>query len=388
MKIVITNTTEVGIQLKADDDIYAAPPASFPAKLLAFLYHRFLHFAGSDESGMIIIPTELITDNAIKLKQILIELAYINNLDAFFIKWLDEANDFCNSLVDRIVPGDLPKEEQLNFESMAGYTDELTIMSEPYSLWAIETANKKTIEALSFSKADSSIIIAPHINKYRELKLRLLNATHTVCCGLAHLSGFVYVCNAMQNESFRNFIMNLMLNEIVPSITSNYITEEEAKVFAHTVAERFSNPFIHHKWISIAVQYTAKFRMRVIPLLKKYYETRNEFPQCIMAGFAAYIFFMKAVKKNNNYYSGNISNMEYKIEDDKANWFYEVWKNNDENTIAEAVTFEKEIWESDLDAFDNLSGALQTYIHKLQNKNPEQVTQYISQLNYTSSIHS
>jgi tagaturonate reductase len=41
MEVVISNTTEVGIALKADDTINDTPPISFPGKLLAFLYSRY-----------------------------------------------------------------------------------------------------------------------------------------------------------------------------------------------------------------------------------------------------------------------------------------------------------------------------------------------------------
>src|SRR3569833_452311 len=59
MQIIISNTTEVGIQL-VKDDVRHHPPKSFPGKLLALLYERFNAFGGSEHSGMIIVPTELI----------------------------------------------------------------------------------------------------------------------------------------------------------------------------------------------------------------------------------------------------------------------------------------------------------------------------------------
>src|SRR5436305_8871225 len=69
MQVIISNTTEVGIQL-VNDDIRRHPPTSFPGKLLAFLYERFKAFGGSAHSGMVIIPTELIPDNGKKLESI------------------------------------------------------------------------------------------------------------------------------------------------------------------------------------------------------------------------------------------------------------------------------------------------------------------------------
>ena len=66
MQLIISNTTEVGI-VPSDDDIHAAPPPSFPGKLLAFLYERYKAFKGSDESGMVIVPTELIGSSNAKV---------------------------------------------------------------------------------------------------------------------------------------------------------------------------------------------------------------------------------------------------------------------------------------------------------------------------------
>ena len=158
-------------------------PVSFPGRVLDFLLARYHAFNGSSASGMVILPTELIPDNGIKLKSIILELASLKKLPATFINWINDENDFCNSLVDCIVPGKLPALEHAKTEEQLGYRDELMIMSEPYRLWAIETSRQKTKEILSFSHTDAAVVLAPDINKFRELKLRLLNGTHTFSCG-------------------------------------------------------------------------------------------------------------------------------------------------------------------------------------------------------------
>ena len=89
IQVIISNTTEVGIVLDADDDLQASPPRSFPAKLLAFLYKRYRVFNGDPSKGMVIIPTELITDNGAKLEAIIEELAHQNNLEYAFMDWLE-----------------------------------------------------------------------------------------------------------------------------------------------------------------------------------------------------------------------------------------------------------------------------------------------------------
>ena len=158
LKIIISNTTEVGIQL-VQDDIRRHPPVSYPGKLLAFLYERYKAFQGSRQSGMLIVPTELIIDNGKKLESIVIELAHLNGLDGSFIDWLEKANRFCNSLVDRIVPGKPEADLKKAIENKLGYSDELLIMSEVYRLWAIE-GDEEVADVLSFAQADKGVVIA------------------------------------------------------------------------------------------------------------------------------------------------------------------------------------------------------------------------------------
>src|SRR5258706_1894462 len=147
MKIIVSNTTEIGITL-SNDDIHAMPPSSFPGKLLAFLYERYIAFKGNEESGMVIIPTELIVENGKILRSIVLELAAMNQLDDAFINWLQSANHFCNSLVDRIVPGKLSATDEKATEKELSYTDDLMIMAEPFCLWAIECADKNVKQIL------------------------------------------------------------------------------------------------------------------------------------------------------------------------------------------------------------------------------------------------
>ena len=105
LTLVLSNTTEVGITLDESDAITLNPPRSFPGKLTAFLHARFKFFNGATDKGLIIIPCELVDNNGDLLRDIVLRLAKKWELGAAFVYWLETANRFCNSLVDRIVPG-------------------------------------------------------------------------------------------------------------------------------------------------------------------------------------------------------------------------------------------------------------------------------------------
>jgi len=362
MKIVISNTTEVGIQL-VPDNINNEPPVSFPGKLLAFLFERFKAFNGSKESGMVIVPTELITDNGTKLESIVLELAHQNNLDFKFIEWLENHNTFCNSLVDRIVPGKPNAADTKKIETELGYEDELLTMSEVFRLWAIE-GDEKIKEALCFSKSDEGIIVTPDITLFKELKLRLLNGTHSFNCGLAFLSGFNITREAMNDAIYGKFTKELMHTEIAPAIPFA-IDKKVKEDFASRVFERFCNPFIEHQWQSITVQYTSKMKMRNIPLLQRHYELNDTVPVHMATGFAGFLLYMKAIKKEDarpdepvgrGKYFGKRNDKLYEIKDDSAEYFFQVWENNSPDKVAEIVMQNEELWEIDL---TKLPGLLQ-----------------------------
>lgn len=364
MQVVISNTTEVGI-VRSEDKITDNPPQSYPGKLLAFLHERYKAFNGSAESGMVIVPTELISDNADKLKDILLDLAIQNKLGWDFENWLKTANHFCKTLVDRIVPGKLPEAEQKAIENELGYEDGLMIMAEPFRLWAIESANEKVREILSFAKADKGIFIVPSIDKFKELKLRLLNGTHTISCGLAILAGFNTVKEAMADEDFANHVLKLMKEEIAPAVVNEDITYDEALAFAESVIDRFSNPFLEHQWQAITLNFTSKMQMRNIPLIRKYYALKNEVPQLTALGVAAYILFMNVAKDGGNYVA-SANRKTYPVQDEFAEILSEYWKNPEK--VVDNTLGDRRLWGKNLNNYPGFNAAVKSYVELLQNK--------------------
>jgi tagaturonate reductase len=338
LKIIISNTTEVGIVLEPEDNIKASPPASFPGKLLAFLYKRYKIFRGDKNKGFVIIPTELIPGNGEKLEAIVEELAHLNKMDYAFMEWLENCNHFCNSLVDRIVPGKLNEEQKARLN----YEDDLAIISESYSLWAIETSNEQIKATLSFSQASESVVFADSIERFRELKLRLLNGSHSFSCGLAYLAGFKTVKEAMEDKDFFSYIYKLMMEEIAPAITNENLSLQMAKEFASKVLDRYKNPFMEHQWLSICLQYSSKMAMRNIPVIINYLKKFGTVPEYMSLGFAAHILFMKSVKKGQTYY-GDLDGEKYAIEDNNAEYFSGKWAQL-KSACAKEILTDESIW--------------------------------------------
>jgi tagaturonate reductase len=324
---------------------------------LAFLYERWKAFKGSAESGMVIVPTELIVGNGDLLKEIVFKQANSNALEPEFIEWLSKHNQFCNSLVDRIVPGKPDKEIIEELQKKFGYEDNLMVLSEVYRLWAIQ-GDEHVRKVLSFAKADSGVIIEKDIEIYRELKLRMLNGTHSLQCGMAYLLGFRTVKDVMSNGYLSRIITNLMLGEMSLAIPYK-IDAKTRDRFGRMVLDRFRNPFLNHKLLDITVQYTAKMKMRNIPILLQYYKEFGKAPELFAMGFAAYLQFMHGVKEVNGTYYGESNGEYYPINCNFAPYFYEAWEAGFD---LEKVLANVSLWGVDLTKLDGFTDAVRKYL--------------------------
>ncbi|WP_432712120.1 tagaturonate reductase [Pedobacter sp.] len=365
-QVVISNTTEVGIAY-VEESITQQPPASFPAKLLAVLFERFKKYEGSTEGALVVIPTELVPDNGKKLASIVQDLAAFNQLGEAFNSWMTANVEFCNSLVDRIVPGKPDQATLTALETELGYSDNLLAMVEPYSLWAIE-GSEKAASILSFSQTDPGVVITNDIQRFRELKVRLLNGTHTLSCGIAVLSAIDTVKNGMKDENLKTYIQRLMEQEIGPAIPYE-INEADTQAFAKVVTDRFANPYIEHLWINITVQYTMKMKIRILPVLENYFKINHTIPAYMAFGFAAFLAFMKSEERDGKYF-GNYGGVEYPINDDSAAYFHEkqVVATSEESYIRQIMK-DSAFWGLDLQSLTGFT---------------EQVTKYYLEIKETS----
>lgn len=280
IEYIISNTTESGIV--EVDEALTDIPKSFPGRLTALLYSRFLHFAGNPNNGWIILSTELIDNNADKLKEIVISIATKSNLSAAFVEWIENSNHFCNTLVDRIVPG---RVDTSDWE----YEDELAIAVEPFNLWAIEVKHATLKEKITFAAANPGISLMDSIQNIKELKLRLLNATHTLLCPIAIIARHALVRESLNDPSIEKWTRNLMHTEINQHLLTKGIPGGTINEFASVLIDRFKNPFIDHQWQAIFQNSTQKWIQRVIPILHSWNTSHTTSSAAIALSMACYL---------------------------------------------------------------------------------------------------
>lgn len=283
-RFIVSNTTEAGIDFDESCNFDDKPCASFPGKLTQLLYRRFELGFG----GFIILPCELIDKNGDELKSCVIRYAKHWQLGEKFISWLTNENTFANTLVDRIVTG-YPADETAEKYPEDKFLD----TAEIFHLWVIEGDFEKE---LPLKKAGFNIVWTDDAKPHKKIKVRILNGAHTSLVAGALLSGIETVGEAMSDETASAFLSKAMAEEILPTIGET----DESKAFASSVFDRFRNPFIQHKWRSIALNSVSKFAVRVLPTILEYKEKTGEYPLLLTLSLANLIYFYKNEKPEDN----------------------------------------------------------------------------------------
>ncbi len=351
MRFIISNTTEAGIKFSVSDTIEKKPPHEFPAKLTIWLHHRFQHFNGQKDKGCIILPCELIEQNGDVLKSTILQYASHWELGTEFIHWIEEANYFCNTLVDRIVSG-YPDERSKEILKEIGYRDSLLVAGEDYHSWIIQGEDIVQTE-LPFSKTNLNVQFVEDSTDYREMKVRILNGAHTAMVPIGYLSGLRTVKEVMDDTLVSTFINDLLSQEIGPTLKN--FPKDVVDEFIHETLDRFRNPTLKHFLISISLNSTSKFVARLLPTLKDCIKNNRQLPKRIV--FALSCLF--------RFYQGTYNNENIALNDnpEALESFSKHWKShqNESITYLQMVSYllrDTTIWGENLDTINGLSEAI------------------------------
>ncbi|AVK50800.1 altronate oxidoreductase [Clostridium sp. MF28] len=358
LRFIVSNTTEAGIAFDENDTLNGGCQKSYPGKLTAFLYHRFNAFNGDDSKGFIIIPCELIDRNGEKLKEIVLKYAEVWNLGQDFIDWINNANTFCCSLVDRIVPG-YPRDTIDEVREELGYDDNLVDVGEIFHLWVIE-GPQSIKDELPIEKAGLNVKVVDDMTPYRTRKVRILNGPHTAMVPVAYLYGLETVGEAVDHEVIGRYVHDVIYDEIIETLD---LPHEELVEFADAIIERFQNPYVKHYLMSIALNSLSKYKTRDLPSLTEYLKRKGTLPKKLVFSLASLIEF----------YKGKRGDEDIQLADDEEilELFKKLWEKYDGtkeglNKIVTSVLAYEKNWGSNLNEIPNLADEISRYLEIIE----------------------
>ena len=290
--VVVSNSTEAGIEYVDCAKPAGKCPASFPAKLCAWLAERHSAFGADAERGVIVLPFELIDDNADRLREIVSRHARDWGLDESFNAWLDTACVFANTLVDRIVtqPTTVQRDEIAELANAGLADDRLQTCSESFHLLAIEAqgdGEARARRSLPLDRAALSVLWTRDLAPIRERKIRILNGSHMFLAFLGPERGCATVRDAYQHPELGPELRRVVREEIIESMLTDDSVESERmrrelEEYAESVLARFDNPQLEHALESIRLEARKKMKARILPSILGFKARHDRLPDGLM----------------------------------------------------------------------------------------------------------
>ena len=160
--------------------------------------------------------------------------AFANQQSPDLGQWIEANVAFPNSMVDRITPSTTPADIQMVREQF-GVDDAWPVVAEPFLQWVVEDnfcAGRPDWESVG-------VQMTSDVKPYEMMKLRLLNASHSLLGYLGSLLGYTYSSEAMDDPQVRQAVERLM-DEVSPTLPP--LPGIHLNSYKQTLLERFANP--------------------------------------------------------------------------------------------------------------------------------------------------
>lgn len=316
-------------------------PHSAPGILVEALHRR-------RERGLpafTVLSCDNIPDNGHVVKNAVLDMAA--KRDPQLASWIAEHVSFPGTMVDRIVPA-ATDASLAEITRELGVEDPCAISCEPFIQWVIEdnfVAGRPDWGSVGAQLVDDVL-------PWEEMKLRMLNGSHSFLAYLGYLAGYAHISDCMQDASYRRAARHLMMAEQAPTLR---ISGVDLGAYADSLIARFSNPALQHRTWQIAMDGSQKLPQRLLDGIRIHLKQGSRWP-LLALGVAAWMRYVSGVDDMGN---------AIDIRDPLAEKIRAIVEtSHDENRVAALLTLQ-EIFGSDLPANPQFVQAVEEAWHSL-----------------------
>ena len=198
--------------------------------------------------------------------------------------WIEDHVRFPSTMVDRIVPA-TTAEDRAEVATALGLVDEGAVVTEPFAQWAIEDAFAGPRPAWERAGA----ILTADVEPYEQIKLRLLNGSHSALAYLGALAGYELISDALR--PFEPVLRALMADDAAPTLTVPDGIDLSA--YADEVLARFANRAVRYLTLQVASDGSQKLPQRLLGTALDRRRAGAE-PQLAALGVAAWMRVVSA----------------------------------------------------------------------------------------------
>ncbi|MFE8153797.1 fructuronate reductase [Brenneria goodwinii] len=255
-------------------------PASAPGVLVEALRVR-------RERGLApftVLSCDNMPENGDVVKSAVLELAALR--DQELAQWIETHSAFPNTMVDRIVPAATPETLQQIADTLGVY-DPCGIACEPFIQWVVE-------DKFVAGRPDwdiAGVQLVDDVLPFEEMKLRMLNGSHSFLAYLGYLAGYQHINDCMTDSHYRRAAHHLMLKEQAPTLR---VTGVDLADYASQLITRYENPSLKHRTWQIAMDGTQKLPQRMLDSIRWHISHGSDY-RCLLLGIAGWMRYIGGV---------------------------------------------------------------------------------------------
>ena len=189
-------------------------------------------------------------------------LGFAREQDAELAQWIESEVRFPNAMVDRITPVTTAADMKY-LENEMGLRDEWPVTCEPFTQWVIEDNFSNGRPA--WEKVGAQFV--PDVTPYEKMKIRLLNAGHSVLGILGAMYGYETIDECVGDALFAKYLRRFMDKEATPVLDA--VEGIDLDAYKDTLIERFGNPNIKDKLARICLESSSKLPVFLIPTIRE-----------------------------------------------------------------------------------------------------------------------
>jgi fructuronate reductase len=205
-------------------------------------------------------------------------------LDPALAHFIADNVAFPNCMVDRIVPA-TTADDRARIDAALGVHDAWPVVCEPFTQWVIEDHFPQGRPAWERTGAE----LVSDVRPYEDMKLRLLNGSHSSIAYLGQLAGWQTVAEAIAVPELRMHIAALM-DEVATTLTLPPSVNLDG--YRDALLTRFANPALHHRTAQIAMDGSQKLPQRLFAPALARLAAGQRAPR-IALGVAAWLRFLQ-----------------------------------------------------------------------------------------------
>lgn len=178
-------------------------------------------------------------------------MAFAERQEPKLAEWIKNEVCFPNAMVDRITPV-TSKADIEYLDTELGLKDDWPVTCEPFCQWVIE--DNFSNHRPSWEKVGVQFV--PDVIPYEKMKIRLLNAGHSVLGLLGSIHGYDTIDHCVSDPLFATYLRNFMDIEATPILDA--VQGIDLDTYKDSLIERFGNPNIKDKLARICLDSSAK----------------------------------------------------------------------------------------------------------------------------------